>query len=485
MIAESNMPVKISSPEAIVNVLLVDDDESSQLLIAHMLAKVPGKKFKTETASTYEAGLEKIRRKEHDVYLLDYRLGARTGLDLLKESQTFGLSAPMILLTAAADPRVDQEATRVGAADFLLKDKLDSITLERSIRYSLSHFSTLHALQKSNERFRLLFERSRDAILISDDAGRFLEVNGAASSLLGYPPQALLTMQLKDFLPPDFGKGFKLIATEDLKGELYFNLQNGEKRFVEFSSSEFAPGLNLSILRDITDRRNLEQAIQEASEKEQRRLGQDLHDGLGQTLTGIGCLAKVLQQKLANKKSSEAADADVIAKLITQALSQTREMARGLCPVALDQNDLQAALKQLAGNLETFFRITSNLQCDSRLKIKDIAVCTHLYRIAQEAATNAIKHGKALHVEIRLGRQHGQIVLQIEDNGEGFPDGKIKSNGMGLRVMEHRARMIGGVLNVQRGKTGGTVVRCVIENTAAKKQNEIPRAARALAPLAR
>jgi PAS domain S-box-containing protein len=453
-----------------IRVLLIDDDESSQLLISHMLSKVPARRFKTEVADTYESGLAMIRKRQHDVYLLDYRLGARTGLDLLKEAIQGDVSGPIILLTAAADPKVDWEATEIGAADFLLKDKLDSVILERSIRYSLQHFAAMRALQKSNEQFRLLFERSMDAILISDDHGQFLEVNGAACTLLGYSADQLRQMRLSDFVAFEAGTIVKHLQNQPLS-ELSINSPDGDPRYVEFSTCQFAPGLNLILMRDITDRRNLEKAIQEASEKEQRKLGQDLHDGLGQTLTGIGCLAKVLQQKLAAKKLPEAGEADTIAKLLSQALSQTREIARGLCPVVLEKNDIQAALKQLSDTLESFFGVSSNMICDPKLKINDNAIATHLFRIAQEASTNAVRHGKATEVNIKLTRRSGQLILQVRDNGVGFPEGKLKSQGMGLRVMQHRARMIRGSLDVERLKEGGTVVTCSLEAPSTRSKS--------------
>lgn len=466
-----SQPVSLDRP---VRVLLVDDDEDAQLLISHLLAKVSGRKFELKWSGTYEEGLEKICDNQNDVYLLDYRLGARTGLDLLKEAVACGVNAPFILLTAGADPRVDLEATKAGAADFLIKDKLDSTSLERSIRFSIQHFETLRALQKSNERFRLLFERSMDAILISDDQGRFLEVNGAACSLLAMTREQLLELKLAGLLRKNARSQVTppRNSAEPTFGELSFAQPDGDTRYVEFSVFRFAPNLNLTILRDITDRRALEQEIQEISEKEQRRLGQDLHDGLGQTLTGIGCLAKVLHQKLASRKASEAPDAANIANFMNQALAQTRELARGLCPVVLDRNDIYAALKQLSDNLENFFKVASEVKFDPTIRITDNAVATHLYRIAQEATTNAIKHGQAKTIRISLVRERGVIVLRIADDGVGLPKDYTKGKGMGTRVMQHRARMIGGTVELERASAGGVVVTCSFENKSQANRSD-------------
>lgn len=452
-----------------VRVLLVDDDETAFLLLRRLLSKISRKQFHVDWAPNYRAGLEAMRRQQHDVYLVDYRLGAESGLDLLREAAPAQISAPIIILTGADDPKVDLEATRMGAADFLVKDHLDAAMLERSIRYSMQHFATLRALRKSHERFRLLFERSMDAILISDDEGKIIEVNSAACQLLGYSHDSLLDMRMSDLLSTKSASIANNLQNQSF-GELSFTLPSGQQRFAEFSACQFAPNLNLNILRDITERRHLEKEIQEISEKEQRRLGQDLHDGLGQSLTGISFLTKVLQQKLASRKLEEEKDAALIVKLIKDALLQARELARGLCPTVLDTNDIQAALEQLSENLKKYFAIYSHADCDPAIRINDNAVAVHLYRIAQEATTNAIKHGKAKKIWISLTRKNSIISLEIRDNGIGYTQDRLKEKGMGLRVMQHRARMINASLEVCGKKNNGTVVTCQLNQKITLKK---------------
>jgi len=453
-------------------VLLVDDEEASFILLRRLLTKVPQKSFATDWAPTYEAGLRALNENRHDVCLLDYRLGARTGLDLLREAVAQGIQTPIIILTSSDDPKVDLQATELGAADFLLKDQLEPVMLERVIRYSVQHAATLKALQKSHERFRLLFERSMDAILISNDQGQFVEVNGAACRLLGLSPELLLARTWNDVFAQNVHQTTE--RRSETLGELSFIKPDGERSFIEISSTQLAADLNLSILRDLTERRNLEREIQEISEREQRRLGQDLHDGLGQSMTGIAFLAKVLQQKLQARQIEEAEAAGNIASLINEALSQTRRLSRGLCPVVLDSNDIEAALEQLAENLRTLFSISCELHCDPTIKIADNAVAVHLYRIAQEAATNAIKHGHAKYILLSLAGNGSRVILKIKDDGTGFPSAP-KGKGMGLRVMHHRARMIGATISVRQPKEGGITVTCSISRAhATKKRPEAP-----------
>jgi len=443
-----------------VRVLLIDDDESFFVILRRMLAKVPRKKFVTDWAPSYEQGLATLCENRHDACLLDYRLGVRTGLELLQEAIGHGVQTPIIILTGLDDPKIDLEATELGAADFLIKDQLDAIILERVIRYSMQHAETLKALQKSHERFRLLFERSLDAILISDGRGRFVEVNGAACRLLGQSAEELLKLKWSDLPAKAFHQHSQRRA-ESLV-ELSFTKVNGENCFIEFSSIRLAADLNLSILRDVTERRMLEDEIQEISEREQRRLGQDLHDGLGQSLTGIAFLAKVLQQKLQAHGVQEAESAGNIAALLNEALSQTRRLSRGLCPAVLDSNDIETALEQLAENVRTIFSVSCELQCEPGIQVTDNAVAVHLYRIAQEAATNAIKHGRAKQIFFSLTSSNSQIILKIKDDGAGLPATPPKTKGMGLRVMQHRARMIGATINLRPSKGGGVTVTCAL-----------------------
>jgi PAS domain S-box-containing protein len=452
-----------------LRVLLIDDEEVFSILLRRMLKNIPGKTYEIQWASSYEAGLEVMREQRHDVYLLDHYLGARTGLDLLREAGKLGLSAPIIMLTGAADPTVDAQAAELGAADYLLKDKLDPTVLERSIRYSVQQAATFHALQRSNERFRLLFERSMDAILISDDQGRFVEVNGAACKLLGASRDRLLKMKWSDLVSN--AEEIRTDHREDGLGELSVCRANGERRFIEFSASQLAADLNLSILRDVTESRDLEREIQQVSEREQRRIGQDLHDGLGQTLTGIAFMAKTLQNRLEARGREEASDAGTIATLINEGLVQARRMSRGLCPTVLEDNDIDTALEQLAENMQTFFNVKCEFKCDEGIRISDNAVVVHLYRIAQEAATNAVKHGKANEILISLKVTTSGVVLRIQDNGCGLPKTGPKKTGMGLRVIQHRARMIGGTATIRPRKGEcGVVVTCTLrKNILAKK----------------
>jgi signal transduction histidine kinase len=220
------------------------------------------------------------------------------------------------------------------------------------------------------------------------------------------------------------------------------------------------------------ERKNLEQQILEISEREQRRIGQDLHDGLGQHLTGIELMTQTLEQKLSGKSKPEAAQAAKIAQHVRDAIRQTRALARGLSPVELDANGLMSALDELAANVQNMFRVHCAFRCDQPVLIAENTVATHLFRIAQEAVSNAIKHGKARHIEIALTALPERLVLAVKDNGAGMPSDLSHVTGMGLRIMHYRAAVIGGSLAIQRDLHGGTTVACSIRQQGAVAANK-------------
>jgi len=211
---------------------------------------------------------------------------------------------------------------------------------------------------------------------------------------------------------------------------------------------------------DITERKRLEKAILEVSGREQRRIGQDLHDGLGQHLTGIAFMSKVLQEKLSDQELPEAAEAQKIVKLVNEAINKTRELSRGLLPVMANAHGLMSALKQLATEVQDLFRVSVEFRCDEPVLIHDVNSATHLYHIAQEAVNNALKHGRAGQIAITLSAEDGEGTLVVSDNGSGLKDAPATHSGMGLRIMNYRANMIGGAATVAQNDDGGTTVTC-------------------------
>ena len=170
----------------------------------------------------------------------------------------------------------------------------------------------------------------------------------------------------------------------------------------------------------------------------------------------------MLGNKLGARSAPETQSIRKIAELADQAISQARELARGLQPVMLEAVGLVAALKELSEKVESLFRIACLLVCDGPVLVHDNAVATHLYRITQEAISNAVKHGKAKTVVIDLTADEGELRLKITDDGVGLGNAPGDGKGMGLQTMEYRARLIGGTLDLLPGKSGGTTVACTV-----------------------
>jgi signal transduction histidine kinase/CheY-like chemotaxis protein len=217
------------------------------------------------------------------------------------------------------------------------------------------------------------------------------------------------------------------------------------------------------VIGEAVYRFNLEQEILDVARREQHRIGRDLHDGLGQNLTGLAFLAKVLERKLKEKNLSEVRDATQIGTLINQSINQTRALAHGLCPVELKADGLMNALQEFTVNVQSLFGIACRFKCDQPIFIQDNVMATHLYYIVQEAVNNAVKHGKACDILIHLTEENGKNCLYIKDDGIGLPEKMEKFSGMGLRTMSYRARMIGGSFEARGEAGGGTLVKCWFE----------------------
>lgn len=211
---------------------------------------------------------------------------------------------------------------------------------------------------------------------------------------------------------------------------------------------------------EIQERTRLEKEILEISEREQRKIGHDLHDNLGQHLTATAFASQVLTEQLETKSLSESAAARNVVNLVEKAILLTRSFARGLHPVEVEAEGLMDGFQELARNTSERFQVVCEFECGEPVLLDDANSSTHLYRIAQEAITNAIKHGKAKRIKISLKKASDEIALTVTDDGIGLPDNRRGGQGLGLRIMAYRAGMIGATFKIERMAETGTRVTC-------------------------
>ena len=207
-------------------------------------------------------------------------------------------------------------------------------------------------------------------------------------------------------------------------------------------------------------RERLEKDVTEAAERESQRIGHELHDSLGQHLAATSIALQVLRGKLEMESSPRSKDVDQAVDLVEQGIDLTRKIAKGLFPLELEGEGLAAALLELSRVTERKHNVACELKWNSSVRLSDSTIATHLYRIAQEAVINAVKHGHVSRIEIELSRRDTSLTLSIKDDGIGLPAALPESSGIGLRIMSWRAGMIGARLSVKNQVGSGTIVMC-------------------------
>ncbi len=332
------------------------------------------------------------------------------------------------------------------------------------------------ALRQSEAALADFFEQAPLGLLWVAPDGRILRVNRAQVAMLGLRQEDLFGRKLTELAgkPALVTQMLDRLARHQAVHHrlVQFRHRDGSLRHVLIDANGLWDQGKMVhsrwFVRDVTRRVELEKEILAIGERVQQRIGQDLHDDLCQQLTSIEFLARPLERQLSAHSPAEAARAREVARLTRQAIAHTRELAHGMCPVNLAPAGLTGALEGLAACARKLFHVDCRFRCDRPILLTDPTSQTHLYRIAQEAIGNAVKHGKATRIDIRLRETASKVVLGVQDNGVGLPRASDTQKGLGLRIMQYRAGVLGGALAVRKGLKGGTTVVCSIpRNTAA------------------
>jgi len=332
----------------------------------------------------------------------------------------------------------------------------------------------VEALRESEQRMRAILETAVEGIITIDERGVVESLNPAACRIFGYSPEEVVGRNVSMLMPsPDREQHDGYIANYLRTGqakiigigrEVVGQRKDGTLFPMELSIGEVRLGerrLFTGFVRDISERRELEQAVATAAEQERTRIARELHDGLGQQLGGLLFLMNGLHRDLQSANAPQEETAGQLSKELSTALTQARSLAHELYSVPPDPEGLVEALENLAERVATERGVACEFTGEASMLVHNQAVASHLYRLSQEATHNALKHSRATRIDIELVRQPGQVELRVRDNGIGLP-AQPDSPGLGLRTMQQRARLIGGRLKVHTNASGGVEVVCSV-----------------------
>lgn len=462
--------MKKDSTEPLHFVLLEDDPNDAELIqlqLARNDLDITWRHVMSE--SDFRAALAGT---PPDLVLADYTLPGFDGLTALRIVLERSADIPFIFVSGSLGEERAIEALKSGATDYVLKDRLQRLPMVVSRALSETRVRRERRLaQTALEEQRILLSTLIDSlpeiIYAVDTENRLAVVNRALLESLNKKREEVIGRRLSELWTEE--------NVVDLEGQAATTMRTGrpltdqERAWIGLDGSVRWFTITHVPLRDhgtvsglvctvqeVTQRKELEQEILEISNREQRRLGSDLHDGLGQELTGLSLLMKGLEMQMARESPQYSAQVTKITDLLARAIQSTRSLARGLAPVNLERGGLPEALKHLVARCTDMYSMECTFTMGGQ-KLPDLeeGAATHLYRIAQEASTNAARYARATSINIDLRSTGRKLQLSIADDGIGLSAGLAQGRpGMGLKIMEYRARMLGGSISFDEPGAG-------------------------------
>lgn len=304
---------------------------------------------------------------------------------------------------------------------------------------------------------------NRVCFVLTDSNQAIRSVSSCVPESFGYAAEHLAGMHLQDlFNTSDYKvlQGCDVDTGESVKNCKFFCL-DGSRRDVELKKFSLPDKFMLYGICDVSPHSRGEELVEVAA-RERQRIGQDLHDSIGQTLTGISLLSQSLSNTLMRDGYQGSGDASQISGLADEASNQIRQISRGLMPSEIVRHGLCASLRELARVTTTSCGIMCEVRLDEAIRFPDVAVEMHLYRIAQEAINNSVRHAAASQIDIVVSSENGMSQLEVVDNGR-WVEPEANVIGIGLKTMEYRASAVGGQLHIGTSPQGGTRVTCRLD----------------------
>ena len=330
-------------------------------------------------------------------------------------------------------------------------------------------------LHESKALLSAVIETAPDAIICCDYNGIIKSFNPAAERIFGYSVDEVIGKDVALLMPPPYSeahpghidryKETRESHVIDGRREVAGLRKNGTVFPLELSISEVDHlSIFIGTARDMSEQRAFERRIIDFASQEQERIGREIHDGLGQRLTALTLMARSLERTLSNEDGSAAKKLSTLVEELQKASKEAHDLSLGLAPVPVDPDGLESALRQLAARAKGIAGTACRVQIDTSVRATDRSISAQLYRIAQEALHNAVKHAHARTITMKLSHNENNkgIALIIADDGKGFEPNKIKARTLGLQIMHYRAKAIGAVLQINSALGKGTVVRCTL-----------------------
>ena len=465
------------TPSPLVRVLIIDDDEDDFFITSEYLKGIQEYKLQIDWSYKFSDAVDRLQKRSYDMYFVDYRLGAKTGLDFLREAVHIGAEEPIVLLTGKGNKTVDVEAMQMGATDYLIKTELTTEKLERCIRYSLERTAYLKALRANETKYRSMFELSKDAVFISDKELRFNDCNPATSALLGYTKQELQKLSVYDLM--EDAKGKQLLQTlmqdagrqtADLEMELI--TKDGDRKTCVFSATE-TPDKDGNyfqcLLHDITNLRRAEKANLQmeklgATGRLVRTLAHEVRNPLNNINMSVEQLVHSMEASDDNTlfldiiQRNSKRIGDIITELLDTArpteLTFEKHAMQAIMDEAINEALDRITLQHINLNLKYTPSPCLIMANKEKLRIAFLNIVIN--------AVEAMEPGKGtLSITIEKGAESHVVI--IKDNGCGIPEENLsrlfepyftsKRNGMGLGLA--------ATLNILQSHKAGIDVKSV------------------------